>query len=363
MPSNLAYLLSACMLIASTFISIANAQNLLSNANNKLGQLHQSQASDKRARYTNLFCQNLALDGAKLGYNKKCAAYFNDGNARAHNNKPLNIHKPITNKGINIRVAMVGGIFSDCVRDNVNMFSNAKTYIKTSNIPSISNIKFSDIKITGYSSSTINANLIANAIGAMKIAKDERLIVVSYSKGTSDMIEALAIYPNLANKIDAHLSIAGVVLGSPLANNKSIFEKIFKLFNLKCQGPDGKGLQSITTSHREQFLKQHQLPKNVKYYSLIGNASKARTSIALRPLRAQLSLLGINTSDAQVPTNNAVMPSSNVLGFMNADHWAIAMPFDISHPILSKTLVNRNTFPKEIMLSTALELIAQDLSR
>jgi len=360
---KLAYLYAVFLFIASTYVSNANAQDPLIAANKKLANLQQAQAIDERKRYMNLFCQNLALDGAKLGYKKKCAAYFDDSKVSALMGNALRIHKPIINTGIKIRVAMIGGIFSDCVRDKVNMYSNAKTYIKNSNIPSISNINFSDIRITGYSSSTINANLIANAIGRMNVAKDEHLIIVSYSKGTSDMIEALATYPNLATKIDAHLSIAGVVLGSPLANNKSIFEKIFKLLNMKCQGPDGKGLQSITTVHREHYLKQHTLPKNVSYYSLIGNASKTRTSIALRPLRTQLSLLGIKTSDAQVPTSNAVLPSSKVLGFMNADHWAIAMPFDISHPILSKTLVNKNTFPKEIMLSSALELIAQDLSR
>lgn len=347
-----------------SFYGISNAQSPFQLANNKLSQVLQPQAVDERARFIDLFCQNLALNGAALGNYKKCSAYINDSQINQHIGRPLNIAKLSSNAGAKLRVAlrvvMVGGIFSDCIKDKVDMFANAKTFIQNANISSIKSISFSNIRITGYSSSKVNAQLIATAIRKMNIAKDEKLIVISYSKGTADMIEALATYPKLATIIDAHLSIAGVVLGSPLANNKDFFSKIFKLLKMKCKGPDGEGLQSITTAHREQFLKKHTLPKNVKYYSLIGNASKARTSIGLRPLRVQLLRKGIKHSDAQVPASNAVLPSSKVLGFMNADHWAIAMPFDTSHPILANTIINRNTFPREIMLSSALELIAQD---
>lgn len=362
---NIRSLLS--LAIAGTFLlafsAFANAQNPFQSANHKLTQFTQPQAMDDRARFISLFCQNLKLNGAALGYKKKCSAYINDSQINSQFGKPLNIANPLINGGVNLRVAMVGGIFSDCIKDKVDMFANAKSYIRNSNIPSINSINFSNIRITGYSTSKINAQLIAAAIGKMNIAKDERLIVISYSKGTADMIEALATFPKLAKKIDAHLSIAGVVLGSPLANNKEIFSKIFNVLKLNCKGPDGEGIQSITTNHREQFLKNHVLPKNVKYYSLIGNASKARTSIGLRPLRAQLVRSGIKHSDAQVPAINAVMPSSKVLAFMNADHWAIAMPFDTSHPILANTIINRNTFPREIMLSSAIQLIAQDLTK
>ena len=326
-------------------------------ANNKLIQLSQRPAIDGRARFSELFCRKLELDGYKLGYKKSCKAYIRD-------DKPQEkIKQPSKRSRHKIRIAMIGGIFSDCVRDKVSMFSGARAYVQNSKNAQFNSVKFENIRVSGYSSSKENAKLISSAISKMNLGKSERLIVVSYSKGTSDLIEALASYPKLSSKVDAVLSVAGVVLGSPLAENKGVFKKIFKTIKTSCRGPDGKGLQSITTVHRQKFLKNNSLPKNVKYYSLVGLASKARTSFMLRPARKSLARQEVNESDAQVPASNAVLPGSSVLGFMNADHWAIAMPFEKSFPLLSKTLINRNVFPREIMLSSAIEIIASDLSR
>lgn len=342
-----------------SFVESSNAKDPdpFQAANKKLVQISQRPAIDGRARFTDLFCRKLQLDGQKLGHRKNCKAYIRDDK---HHGKFKQLSK---HSRLKIRIAMIGGIFSDCVRDKVSMFSGARSYMQNTKSNIFSSVKFENIRVSGYSSSKENAKLISSAIGKMIIGKAERLIVVSHSKGTSDLIEALASYPNLSRKIDAVLSVAGVVLGSPLAEKKSVFEKIFKLVKTDCRGPDGQGLQSITTVNRQKFLKENKLPKRIKYYSLVGDVTKARTSLMMRPLRKLLSLQGENEGDSQVPAANAILPDSTVLGYMNADHWAIAMPFEKSFPLLTKTLINKNTFPREIMLSSAIELIASDLSR
>ena len=347
------------LLLVLNFVEPSNAKgpDPFQAANKKLTQISQRPAIDGRARFSDLFCRKLQLDGHKLGYRKNCKAYLRDDKQHG------TIKQPSKRSRLKIRIAMIGGIFSDCIRDKISMFSGARSYMQNTKSNIFSSVKFENIRVSGYSSSKENAKLISSAIGKMNIGKTERLIVVSYSKGTSDLIEALVSYPKLGRKIDAVLSVAGVVLGSPLAENKGVFEKIFKSIKTSCRGPDGHGLQSITTMHRQKFLKENNLPKNVKYYSLVGDVSKARTSLMLRPFRKLLSLHGEIESDAQIPAANAVMPGSSVLGYMNADHWAIAMPFEKNFPLLTKTLINKNVFPREIMLSSAIEVIASDLSR
>ena len=77
------------------------------------------------------------------------------------------------------------------------------------------------IKVDGLSSSTHNARQIRDAVVAMDLAPDERLVLVGYSKGTPDILEGLATYPELARRVAAVVSVAGAVGGSPLADDAS----------------------------------------------------------------------------------------------------------------------------------------------
>ena len=77
------------------------------------------------------------------------------------------------------------------------------------------------IRVDGLSSSTNNARQIRDAVVAMDLAPDERLVLVGYSKGTPDILEGLVTYPELAQRVAAVVSVAGAVNGSPLADDAS----------------------------------------------------------------------------------------------------------------------------------------------
>ena len=77
------------------------------------------------------------------------------------------------------------------------------------------------IRVDGLSSSTNNGRQIRDAVVAMDLAPDERLVLVGYSKGTPDILEGLATYPELAQRVAAVVSVAGSVNGSPLADDAS----------------------------------------------------------------------------------------------------------------------------------------------
>jgi hypothetical protein len=63
-----------------------------------------------------------------------------------------------------------------------------------------------------------NAEIIAEAVTKYISGPSQRLILLGYSKGTTDILHFLVAYPELALRIEAVLSVAGAVNGSPLAD-------------------------------------------------------------------------------------------------------------------------------------------------
>ena len=49
-----------------------------------------------------------------------------------------------------------------------------------------------------------------------------------------------------------------------------------------------------------------------------------------------------------------------MLGFVNADHWAIAYPFSRNKPALA-TLITRNSFPREVLLEAVVRFVEEAL--
>ena len=69
----------------------------------------------------------------------------------------------------------------------------------------------------------------------------------------------------------------------------------------------------------------------------------------MRPLYDELSLVDPR-NDSQVVFHDSLVPGGTLLGYLNADHWAVAMPFNRDHPTLSSMFITRNAFPREVLL-------------
>lgn len=80
-----------------------------------------------------------------------------------------------------------------------------------------------------------------------------------------------------------------------------------------------------------------------------------RVSAILLPFYLQLAASDPN-NDSQVIHYDAIIPGSTLLGYANADHWAIALPFEFQQPALAATLVNRNHFPRVQLLEAAVRI-------
>ena len=68
-------------------------------------------------------------------------------------------------------------------------------------------------------------------------------------------------------------------------------------------------------------------------------------------------------NDSQVIYYDQVIPGSTLLGFVNADHWALAVPIARSHSFIGSTFVDKNDFPREALIEAILRFVDEDLER
>ena len=60
------------------------------------------------------------------------------------------------------------------------------------------------------------------------------------------------------------------------------------------------------------------------------------------------------------PSTGASSTGSALLGYLNADHWALAVPIARAHRWLGSTLIDQNDFPREALLEAVLRMVEED---
>jgi hypothetical protein len=223
---------------------------------------------------------------------------------------------------------------------------------------------FKAIDVEGLSSSAHNARLIRDAIMSPPAPEDGgRLVLLGYSKGTPDILEAVATYPELRHRVDAVVSVAGAVGGSPLANDatQSMLDLMQYFPDAECDPGDAGALESLKPAVRRRWLANHDLPRSIRYYSLVTYPDRERISSLLKPTYDKLSQVD-SRNDSQLIFYDQVIPGSMLLGYLNADHWAVAVPLNRSHPYISTVFVDKNAFPREVLLEAIVRFVEEDLN-
>ena len=100
----------------------------------------------------------------------------------------------------------------------------------------------------------------------------------------------------------------------------------------------------------------------MKYFSAAGITGPERMSRALRPFYERLAQVDPR-NDGQVIYFDAIVPGGTLLGFLRADHWALAVPFSRKSGALpfNLTLVDHNAFPREVLLEAIVRFIEEAL--
>ncbi len=251
-----------------------------------------------------------------------------------------------------VRIVVIPGIFGECAIGLVPPLQYARQHLESHGY------KTSLANVSGRSGPVFNAKMIYDHINSDLITSSEKLIFIGYSKGSVDALQAVVSYPDLASQTLAVVSLAGPISGTPAADkNSKLYEKIAKKLKLKtCAQGDDQGVQSLRTNVRAKWLHDNALPSSIDYYSLVAFTNKKNISNILKDSYVKLSKED-KRNDSNVILADAVIPGARLLGYANADHWAIALPFTENSKFLSKTFVNKNAFPREAMLEAIIRVI------
>ena len=158
------------------------------------------------------------------------------------------------------------------------------------------------------------------------------------------------------------VSYAGVVSGSPLADDTPYLQqKLFEhVYVPTCPDGDGGGIASLRRETRVAWLAEHPLPLSVKYFSLAAFAERDSISAILHGTYDKLAAIDPR-NDSQVIFFDAIIPGSTLLGYVNADHWAIAIPVTRDMPTIAENFITRNAFPREVLLEAVVRFVEEAL--
>lgn len=129
---------------------------------------------------------------------------------------------------------------------------------------------------------------------------------------------------------------------------------------MDCDGGDHGALASLRPEMRKTWLARHPLPREVPYYSIVAMPAPARVSTGLKPSCRLLSDIDPR-NDGNLLFYDQVIPASTLLGYANADHWAIATDLTQSPAALVRSVADRNAFPRAALLEAALRYVEEDL--
>ena len=252
---------------------------------------------------------------------------------------------------------IVTGAFSECVGDD------ARPYIVGADRLRADGAIVETIMVGGRSGTASNARQIAAAIERAQVPSERHLIVVGYSKGALDALRFLVDFPALAAQVDAVVSVAGPIYGSPLAEmaEAPYARLLARLPYDKCPPGDGEVIRSLDPTVATRWLASNPLPSSVRYYSISGFTTREHMARSLVPTWKILNRTDVR-NDGQVVAADAVIPGSTLLGYANADHWGIAESLEEVRTFLAAR-PDPTPFPLEPLLRSIVTFVSDDIRR
>lgn len=309
---------------------------------------------DRRAEFRAVFCDELRREGVATGDDASCGRWL----WRLPDERDTGDDQ--IRSGLSpqeLALFIVTGAFSECVGDD------ARPYIVGADRLRADGAIVETLMVSGRSGTASNARQIAAAIERAQVPAERRIIVVGYSKGALDALRFLVDFPVLAAQVDAVVSVAGPIYGSPLAEmaEAPYARLLARLPYDKCPPGDGEVIRSLEPGVATEWLASNPLPKGVRYYSITGFTTREHMARSLVPTWKILNKTDVR-NDGQVVAADAVIPGSTLLGFANADHWGIAESLEEVRTFLAAR-PDPTPFPLEPLLRSIVKFVSDDIRR
>jgi len=307
---------------------------------------------DGRGEFREVFCDELHTDGLVTDANADCSDLLwllPDEPVASRASVPLTWNPDA------LAVFLVTGAFAECAGDA------ALPYIAGAERLRSDGALVEHIVVSGRSGTASNARQIAEAIERAQVPEERQIIIVGFSKGSLDTLRFLTDFPAVAGTIDAMISVAGPIYGSPLADKaKGTYAALLdKAPYDKCPPGDGGVLESLSPATATEWLATNALPPEVRYYSITGFTTRKHVARLLVPAWKILNKTDLR-NDGQVFAADAVIPGATLLGLANADHWGIAETIESVRTFLAGRPDPR-PFPLEQLFVAMMRFVSHDL--
>jgi pimeloyl-ACP methyl ester carboxylesterase len=309
------------------------------------------QVKDGRVRFREVFCSTLREhpDRQRRGCEELLHRLGDEAPSAPQPAAP-----PVPNT--RLRLVFVPGLFNDCASSIAWPFETSVLRLRSLGYSA------EILPVNGRSSSSFNAARIAELVAQIPDS-DQPLVLVGYSKGAVDILEFMVAYPELAVRVHAVVSVAGAINGSPVAGIAvPFYQRSLKDLSLPgCAPGDGGALASLARPARLNWLVAHRLPPSVRYFSLVSFTRSDAVSGPLRPFAAALAEIDPR-NDGQLLFYDQVIPGATLLGYVNADHWAIAVPIEEKRPTLATLVTGHNWFPRDALVEAIALYLSEQLA-
>jgi hypothetical protein len=271
-------------------------------------------------------------------------------------------------------VLIVPGMFGDCIDDQSVPFgdgvlrtrerSTTESYMQYADL-GLRTIRL--VAVPGRMSTVDNGRVLAAAIRTEAASPEvERILLVAYSKGAIDALEALSVLATereVLAKVKALISVAGPIMGTPVADR---FEAIYgvlspRLNPFACSPSDGYDIASVTRRERAGRMQDYVPATGVKTYSVIAYARPELMAPPLRALYAQLAAMDPR-NDGQILASDAILPGSTLLAAARSDHWDVALPRSLHPNVLLRGVTSGRSYPRAALFRALIKWVLVEVN-